>query len=199
MEKLTAHFVRPVVRCKQQLRELLRKYPHIVQVTPATTDDPQGAPPELRYARRKLLEALKDDKSVLLTSFERSLKHAGMQVVQSTHGFNDTIKIWRMRPKAELKRDLKKESQRRHRKKKKTVDSDDDSYEYRPTPYFERQAVKPVTPPSMVTTTVHRVDLTVPLATGEVFAACNGGDFIEFPEFTLDDSDLPPAWRFQVV
>tara|TARA_R110001632_G_scaffold64406_3_gene153089 strand:- start:5843 stop:6166 length:324 start_codon:yes stop_codon:yes gene_type:complete len=50
---------------------------------------------ELYYDRKMMKKIMNfHDKYFIITSFERSLKHCGMKVKQTTHGKNNCIKIW---------------------------------------------------------------------------------------------------------
>jgi len=55
---------------------------------------------EIHFVRDKLLKALRNEEerfpALVFTSFERGLKHAGMEVTQSTHG-QTQIKKWAMK------------------------------------------------------------------------------------------------------
>jgi hypothetical protein len=138
---------------------------------------------ELRYLRRTLVERIEQmneqmNNGFILRSFERSLKHAGMMVYETTHG-DKLWKRWRLRPQQKVKQPLLQE------KKKKRVrredDSDDDDDNYIPSDYQKRQKVTAVKPlPIQGRHNRQREQELMKVS------------------FNLNDGDLPPAWRFEI-
>jgi len=136
--ELTGQFIIPALTCKRQLYQMLRDYPDVVGIRRSDNGLVQ-----LYYHRKNLIERIRldDQNDMILSSFERALKHAGMYVIQTTHACGAEIKIWQ------------------HRKIESTTADDDE--EYLPSKYHQRM------------TTL-------------------------WPEFNLDDSDLPVEWRFRL-
>lgn len=96
------------------LEAMLRLFPDLVWLSRSV----ETGELEVLFQRDKLIKALRheEDKfpALVFTSFERGLKHAGMEVTQSTHG-QVTIKKWAMKkgfvpkpvgPKRPRKKDL---------------------------------------------------------------------------------------------
>jgi len=72
----------------QTLKTILNKYPDLACIKKNNEQS------EVHMHRDALLKKLRNDyPAIIMTSFERGLKHAGMEVLQSTHG-EVVIKIW---------------------------------------------------------------------------------------------------------
>lgn len=56
---------------------------------------------ELHYMKKILVDKMKCEKKFIMVSFERSLKHAGFKVIQTTHG-EENIKKWVLQSKEEM-------------------------------------------------------------------------------------------------
>jgi hypothetical protein len=78
------------------LSNLLLHFPKLIYVVPSETSNEL----ELHFWREQLLQALFLEEAkfpgLVFTSFERGLKHAGMEVTQSTHG-GRKVKKWAIR------------------------------------------------------------------------------------------------------
>jgi hypothetical protein len=78
------------------LRDLLLHFPKLVYVVRSETSNEM----ELHFWRKQLLQALRPEQAkfpdLVFTSFERGLKHTGMEVTQSTHG-GRKVKKWAIR------------------------------------------------------------------------------------------------------
>jgi len=78
------------------LESWLRSYPELVALKPGPGDELQ-----LHVRREDLKSRMQTDRpDVIFTSIERGLKHAGLAVVQSTHG-NVAVKIWKVKQPSE--------------------------------------------------------------------------------------------------
>merc|ERR1711964_694013 len=77
------------------LHNMLDAFPELVYLVRLENGDI-----EVHFLRGKLIKALRSEEdkfpSLVFTSFERGLKHAGMEVTQSTRG-QITIKRWGMK------------------------------------------------------------------------------------------------------
>lgn len=71
---------------------------------------------EVNFYREQVIRKLKQEESkfpnIVFTSFERGLKHAGMEVTQSTHG-QTPIKKWAMKKGVQPKQLTKKTAKKR--------------------------------------------------------------------------------------
>lgn len=106
--------------CKATLEWLFRTFPHCVTVN----RDGEGkiVLSMLRAQLIKEIDQHHDKRQVIFTSFERGLKHAGMEVIQTTHG----EQVWK---KWAFKQELnKKDKKKRQRESSAKPKHDDDDY-----------------------------------------------------------------------
>ena len=111
------------------LKAMLLAFPDLVYLERLDSGDI-----EILFQRDQLIKALRSEEErfpqLVFTSFERGLKHAGMEVTQSTHG-QITIKRWGMKKNYVAK----PTGAKRVRKRKDTGDDDyDDSKKQRRAP-----------------------------------------------------------------
>lgn len=88
-----ALFQRQRARCVETMRALFEYFPDLCYLV---RDSEQLY---LCCARAKLIDAIRADArfpNFVFTSFERALKHEGLEVTRSTHG-SFSIKMWRMK------------------------------------------------------------------------------------------------------
>jgi hypothetical protein len=96
---------------------------------------------EIHFVRDKLLKTLRNEEerfpALVFTSFERGLKHAGMEVTQSTHG-QTQIKKWGMKQGFVAK---PAGSTKRSKKRKELSDDDyDDTKRVRKGDHLKKKA-----------------------------------------------------------
>lgn len=84
---LVARFKECSPACKETLVDLLVAFPGTIYLATITLETDADGQLQLHYKRDELQQRLRECKSrIILTSWERALKHCGMKVLQTTHG-----------------------------------------------------------------------------------------------------------------